>query len=113
MHNKDLERLSEIRSQMGDLLEEAKNLLRREAPEDVFNRAKAYWIGHIDTGLGGGNYIDTYDHTFLKTLSELGVCGECREVPCTCVDEGPENPNCSECEETPCVCDEDEESEEE
>ena len=113
MYNKDLARLSEIRGSMMELLDEAKNLLRREASQDVFNRAKHTWIGNADVALGGGEFVDTHSHTFRKTLGELGVCEECLEVPCTCVDEGPENPNCSECEETPCVCEDEDEGGEE
>ena len=67
----DFERLQQIRSDMIDLLDEAKTILRQSASKHAYERAKAYWIGHIDTGLGGGSYVDTYDHTFEKTLNEL------------------------------------------
>lgn len=106
MDNSDLAKLSDIRGQMMDLLAEAKNILRRDAPKELYTRARHTWISHIDVGLGGGEYVDRGDHTFRNALCELGVCAECMEVPCTCVDEGPENPNCSTCEETPCLCDE-------
>lgn len=58
---------------MKDLLEEAKNLVRMNADKSTYERAKAYWIGEIDIGLGGGDYVDTYHHTFEKTLKELGI----------------------------------------
>jgi hypothetical protein len=66
----DHDRLKEIRSEMMDLLDEAKNLIRM-SDRFVYERAKAYWIGHIDTGLGGGQYVDTYDCTMEKTINEL------------------------------------------
>jgi hypothetical protein len=73
MQNYNFERLTEIREQMMELLEEAKNIIRQDAPRHTYERAKAYWIGHIDTALGGGNYVDTYDVTFEKTLNEIPV----------------------------------------
>jgi hypothetical protein len=73
MEKYNYDRLTEIREQMVDLLEEAKNIIRLDAPRHVYDRAKAYWIGHIDVALGDGNYVDTYDVTFAKTLNEIDV----------------------------------------
>jgi hypothetical protein len=67
----DHEELIDIRNDMIDLLSRAKNLLRMNASSSVYERAKAYWIGHLDTALGGGKYMDTYDYTMLKTIEEL------------------------------------------
>jgi hypothetical protein len=64
------ERLQEIRQEMMELLEEAKTIVRH-SDKHIYERAKAYWIGHIDTALGGGAYIDTYDYTLEKTIDEL------------------------------------------
>lgn len=71
MDKADHDRLKEIRSEMMDLLEEAKNLIRQNGDRFIFERAKAYWIGHIDTGLGGGDYVDFNDYTMQKTINEL------------------------------------------
>lgn len=46
------ERLEEIRQKMSDLLSEAKELLRGEGW--IWERAKAYWYGHLDTYINGG-----------------------------------------------------------
>lgn len=67
----DFKRLQDIRFKMIDLLDEAKNLIRQHAPREQFNRSKHTWINNIDAALGGGECIDTYDHTFEKALAEL------------------------------------------
>lgn len=54
----DIDRLNEIRNSMMDLLEEARNLVRCSGSKHEYERAKAYWIGHIDAALGVGNYMD-------------------------------------------------------
>lgn len=71
MDKADHERLTDIRNDMVDLLEEAKNLIRKDANKSIYERAKATWIGDIDVGLGGGNFMDNHAHTFEKTLNEL------------------------------------------
>ena len=50
MNNFDLRRLVEIRREMIELLEEAKNLIRFNNIKK-YNAAKAYWIGSVDVGL--------------------------------------------------------------
>jgi hypothetical protein len=72
MNQIDYDRLSEIRQEMMDLLEEASTLIRQE-DKNIHARAKAYWIGNIDVSLGGGKFMDTYSHTFEKTLNEISV----------------------------------------
>ena len=67
----DYDRLRDIRQEMIDLLDEAKNIIRME-DKHIYERAKAYWIGHIDRALGGGDYFDKYDCTMLKSINELG-----------------------------------------
>jgi len=71
MDKADHDRLKEIRSEMMNLLEEASNLVRQHGGRSTYERAKAYWIGNIDTGLGGGAYVDTYSYTMEKTIKEL------------------------------------------
>jgi hypothetical protein len=67
----DYERLEEIRTQMIDLLEEAKNLVRMHAPRPVYEKAKAYWIGHIDCALDAGNYVTGPSYTMQDTLNDI------------------------------------------
>lgn len=76
MDKEDLKELVKIRHQMMDLLQNAQDLLRQNAPGITYERAKSYWIGHIDVALGCGDYVDTHDQTFEKTLRELGWKGE-------------------------------------
>lgn len=45
------ERLQEIKDEMKDLLEEAKNIVRRNADSFAYNRAKSYWIAQISMAL--------------------------------------------------------------
>ena len=54
----DVDRLNDIRSTIMDLLTEANNLVRQHGSKHELERAKAYWIGHIDSALGAGNYMD-------------------------------------------------------
>jgi hypothetical protein len=70
MDHDDIGRLVEIREEMMDLLYEAKGLLNG-APRDIKERAKAYWIGHIDVALGDGEYVDNHDYTMQRTIGEL------------------------------------------
>jgi hypothetical protein len=69
----DFDRLVEIRQEMMALLNEAKNTLRMSVghKSSIYQRAESYWIGHIDSALGGGDFVDTYNYTFKKTLYEL------------------------------------------
>jgi hypothetical protein len=54
----DFERLVEIRRDMIDLCEEAKNIVRR-ADRHIYDRAMAYPLGHIETALDKANKYDT------------------------------------------------------
>lgn len=71
MNKSDKERLAEIRTEMFDLLHDAKAIMRGEGGFE-YERAKAYWIGHLDAALGGGDYGTKYDVTLLSTLKDLG-----------------------------------------
>ena len=71
MNAESKKRLCEIRSEMIDLLSEAKDILRR-GDRPIHERAKAYWIGQIDAALGGGDYVDSMV-SFVTTLNELGI----------------------------------------
>lgn len=65
------DRLKEIRETMMELLEEASTILRQSGDKNLYERSKAYWIGNIDTGLGGGAYVDTYAFTMEKAINEI------------------------------------------
>jgi hypothetical protein len=54
----DWERLSEIRDEMADLLEEAKQLIRRSGDKFAYERARAYWLGDMDNALYDGKSWD-------------------------------------------------------
>lgn len=47
------DRLKEIQNEMEDLLEEAKNLVRRSGDKLECERAKTYWIAYIESAIDG------------------------------------------------------------
>jgi len=51
----DWERLKQIREEMRDLLEEAKNLVRRSGDRHQSERANSYWIPGIDNYIAGSS----------------------------------------------------------
>lgn len=53
-------RLKQIQEQMIDLLEEAKNIVRTECPNHMYERAKAYWLTSIERAV---SKIHPYDCT--------------------------------------------------
>lgn len=65
-NSQDVKRFEEIIKEMEDLLEDAKNIMRRNADSFHNDRANAYWIGSIDNALSatGGNcdMLETLDH---------------------------------------------------
>ena len=73
MRKSDAQRLIEIREEMGELLDEAKRLLRSEG--FAYDRARAYWIGHISQALGGdlNEYVGSSMCSFHDTLREVGA----------------------------------------
>lgn len=74
MNKLDHDRLVEIQETMVDLLEEAKTLVRQSGQKHVYERAKAYWIGHIATALSEeSDYIGKSMCTMEETINELEV----------------------------------------
>ena len=57
-NKEDLERLAEIRKEMLDLAEEAKDLIRVNGTKFDLERAKAYYLGHIRAALDNGEYVE-------------------------------------------------------
>lgn len=49
----DYDRLVAIQEQMQELTEEAKNLVRMSGNKFEYERAKAYWLGYLDSALDG------------------------------------------------------------
>lgn len=66
----DVERLAEIKDQMKELLSEATQMIRGEGI--TYERAKAYWIGHISCALDDDHmYVGGSSTTFADTIAEL------------------------------------------
>lgn len=55
LDREDWERLQEIQTEMSDLCEEAKNLVR-QAGGFEYVRAKAYWLTYVENALEGPNF---------------------------------------------------------
>jgi hypothetical protein len=65
-------RLQEIHDELRDLLEEAKNIVRRGEDENEYERAKATWIGNIDTALDkDGDFLTGPTRTMQDTIDHL------------------------------------------
>ena len=69
-NKEDLERLAEIRKEMLDLAEEAKDLIRVNGTKFDREHAKAYWWGSILAGLDNGEYVER--DTFKKYIEDQG-----------------------------------------
>lgn len=66
----DAERLAEIRKEMLDLAEEAKDLIRMNGTRFDLDRAKAYFLGHILAALDNGEYVER--ETLKQYLEDIG-----------------------------------------
>lgn len=69
-NRQDVERLAEVRKEMIDLAEEAKNLIRVNGERIDLERAKAYYLGSILAALDNGEYMES--NTLKKYLEDLG-----------------------------------------
>jgi len=92
--NKDYDRIVEIHEEMIALLEEAKQIVRRNGTPGVYDLAKSYWINQISNALTTSCLCPESMEDTIKTLE-----------PYTCE-------NCDE-DEDECVCEDDEECTEE
>jgi hypothetical protein len=72
MDKRNLEKLWQIREKMLKLLEEADSIMRWSADKFDHERAKAYWIGHIDSALGDGDCMDLPE-TLASYLKNNGI----------------------------------------
>ena len=95
-------RLGEIRTEVLELLEEAKIIIRQE-DSHAWERAKAYWWGHTATAMGSEEYYTQYETTILTTIREIAkdepICPSCGSMEYSEVlnDEGEECYECGEC----------------
>lgn len=73
----DWERLCNIREEMNDLLEEAKNLVRLSGEKFEYNRAKAYWLTGMENYLGEGAWANQMSGCSMEeTINSLEPCDE-------------------------------------
>jgi len=73
----DWERLNDIRDEMNDLLEEAKNLVRLSGDKFAYDRAKAYWLGGMENYLGEGKLSSQLSGCSMEeTINSLEPCDE-------------------------------------
>lgn len=71
MTRRDHERLTEIHGEMIELMEEARRLIQREGGI-TWERAKSYWLGHIEQALSKETrYVGSSMFTMEDTLREL------------------------------------------
>jgi tRNA(Ile2) C34 agmatinyltransferase TiaS len=99
-------RLSEIRTEVLELLEEAKTIIKQDGTSHDWERAKAYWWGHTATAMGSEEYFTQYETTILNTIRDIAkdepICPSCGSMEYSEVmdDEGEECYECGECGET-------------
>lgn len=61
--NEAVDRLREIQEEIGNLVHEAKDIIKEAAPEE-YERARRYWAAHIEGALSqsygwlGGSFVD-------------------------------------------------------
>lgn len=71
MKTRDHDRLRDIQVEMSALLDEAKDLIRRESGI-AWERAKGYWIAHIEMALSDSHtYLGSSMFTMESTINEL------------------------------------------
>ncbi|MBI4471434.1 MAG: hypothetical protein HY646_02125 [Acidobacteria bacterium] len=108
MKRDDIDRLKEIQTELLDLLDEAKQILRREGGM-VYERARSYWLAHATMAITkesewlGGSLINMDDTLTELDPEECSTCGgalpddheagcpeaeggECEDVCCTADD---------------------------
>lgn len=72
MQKCELENLIQIKNDISALIQEAQNILRRNADHMTYERAKSYWIAHIIMALDKEhNYLGGSMFTFQDTINEL------------------------------------------
>ncbi len=89
MDREDWERLKKIQDELRGLLKEAKNLIRLSGNRMEYERAKAYWLAHIEFAV---DKVNPYDLTMEDTIKALEPeqgepCNSCKlgfHVKCEC-----------------------------
>lgn len=91
-NRQDVARFEAIISEMENLLEDAKNIMRRNADSFHNDRASAYWVGSIENALsapvaGNCDMLETLDHMQgnLPEDTDCQGCG-CPIDECDCQD---------------------------
>jgi hypothetical protein len=89
----EIDRLTEIVVEMRTLLSEAQDILRNEASDFLYERAKAYPIAHIDAALDHEGWtMNTYDITLQDIVDDLQEQIEEEEE-----EENPDDPAANPC----------------
>jgi hypothetical protein len=70
-------RLQQIHEEMNDLLEEAKQLVRKMGANFIYERAKAYWLTSIDNNLNCRQLVGV---SMDQTIEELTRFDDDKEV---------------------------------
>lgn len=81
IYREDVERLKEIKDQMKELVEEARNILRVSDDKMIWERAKSYWIPELYMALDKdqdylGGCMVTMEDTIEALDDDENVVGE-------------------------------------
>ena len=71
MKQSEIDRLNEIKDQMQSLMDEVDSIMRFNSPRHVYERAKAYWLGHIFSALDDANSFLPLPETMEQTIGNL------------------------------------------
>lgn len=78
MKRSDIDRLNEIKTEMKNLLGEAQEIIRGATFNDgsghartIWERAKAYWVGHMAMAIDDDHMYVGSNHSLQDTISEL------------------------------------------
>lgn len=82
MASETIYRLEEIKDEMLGLLGEAEGLIRDEAKGMEYERARSYWLAHIETALTNDHgYLGGSMVTMQDTIQELEEAEDGRRTP--------------------------------
>ncbi len=77
MNKQDHARLIEIQEEMINLLSEAKDLIRCSDNKMAYERAKSYWMAHVEMGLSNDHYYASSSMCSMEdTIKELEPSNE-------------------------------------
>lgn len=91
INDSSIKRLREIKAEIGDLLEEATNIVRIAGDDFIYKRAQTYWLNDIDLALdnyrAGNNDMQETINDLAKKLvanKEENLCVNCYQQPDEC-----------------------------